>query len=377
MPGPPASSNPTPPATSAPEEPRVRVDACGPADRGEQTRLHNQCFKKPVEVESLIWRYDDNPCGQALSFLSRPQEAEGVAGYACSPRLAVTRGRACALVGETGDVMTHPDWRKRGLFSALDRAAREEADRRGWPLMFGFPNRHSAHIFVELGWEPIGTVSPWSFLLRDHARVREERSKEGRLAAWRVGFDVARGRRTRRRMARSARGYSARPMERIPEEVEMLSRSVEARFDFMVRRDARSLQWRFLASPSGLHRVLRIDDARGAFCGYVVVQLPRESQGVGYLVDLLAGDGGALPACLAAGLDALDQAGCSLVQATAIDGSWWSGVLRDWGFLPARRERSLSIILHPLQAEHPLVRAARHTPGWYFTDGDRDDETMG
>jgi len=33
-------------------------------------------------------------------------------------------------------VMTHPDWRKKGLFSALDRACMQETARQGWPIVF-------------------------------------------------------------------------------------------------------------------------------------------------------------------------------------------------------------------------------------------------
>jgi hypothetical protein len=65
------------------------------------------------------------------------------------------------------------------------------------------------------------------------------------------------------------------------------------------------------------------------------------------------------------------------VRATAIDGSWWSGQLVSAGFLPPRPENHLSVILHVHQPDHPLVSAARDIRGWYMTDGDRDDETMG
>src|SRR5215218_8075976 len=138
----------------------AEVSLCGPTERDEQTRLFNACFKKQIGVEALRWRYDRNPHGAAVSLLSRVPDAGGVSGYACSPRLAVPFGdeRRAAAIGETGDVMTHPDWRKQGLFSALDRACMQETARLGWPLVFGLPNRRSAHIFLELGWQAIATV---------------------------------------------------------------------------------------------------------------------------------------------------------------------------------------------------------------------------
>ena len=47
------------------------------------------------------------------------------------------------------------------------------------------------------------------------------------------------------------------------------------------------------------------------------------------------------------------------------------------GFVRPRAENHLIVILHVHQAEHALVAAARDPRSWYFTDGDRDDETMG
>src|SRR5262245_19629981 len=125
--------------TSASSADPVRVTLCGPADRAAQTRLFNNCFKKKLDERALVWRYDENPLGRAVSFMSRRADGEGVSGYACSPRLAIPFGDASAkaIVGETGDVMTHPEWRKRGLFSAIDREAMTETARLGWPIVFG------------------------------------------------------------------------------------------------------------------------------------------------------------------------------------------------------------------------------------------------
>jgi len=140
-----------------------------------------------------------------VSLLSRPAGthgvSEGVCGYACSPRLAWAHGDESthAAIGETGDVMTHPDWRKRGLFSVLDRAAMEETKRLGWPVVFGLPNRRSAHIFLALGWESIGTVRTWTFLFRADAASRAARSREGRLRGWMTGSGVRQGARAHSR----------------------------------------------------------------------------------------------------------------------------------------------------------------------------------
>lgn len=344
-----------------------------------QADLFNRCFKKSVVRDDLVWRYDRNPHGASASFVTTTPEGVGVSGYACSPRLVLARGDAssAAPVGETGDVMTDPAWRKQGLFSALDSACMEETKRLGWPCVFGLPNRRSAHIFLKLGWDQVGTVRPWTFVVRADASARATRQREGRLAGFLTGRGARRGRRARQDLRARAEGHRAEPIDRLPEEVDALAADVARDYAWMVRRDAAYLTWRFLSNPSALHRVLGVFDEGGAFRGYAVVQLPRDGEAQGYLVDVLARDDGALAAAIEGGLAHLEAAGASTVQATAIDGSWWREQLERAGFLPPKPENHLIVIVFAHDAEHPVTRAAKDASAWYFTDGDRDDETMG
>ncbi len=359
------------------------IVSCGPAERAEQTRLFNACFRKSLEASALEWRYDRNPHGRAVSLVARPSgEAghDGVSGYACSPRLALARGDEATLapIGQTGDVMTHPDWRKRGIFSDLDRRAMAETRDLGWPLVFGLPNRRSAHIFLTLGWEQVGRIRPWTFCLRVSREARAVRRVDGRWRALRLPAARRRGAAARRRLRAASEGrFGVRRIERFDAAVDALSREVEPRFALMVRRDHAYLNWRFIDTTTGLHTPLGVYDAAGELCGYVIVQRPREGEVVGYLVDVLARDEAALAQALEAELAQLEATGAELVQATAVDDSWWEAELRRAGFEPPRAENHLIVIVHLHDPAHPLARAARDASGWYLTDGDRDDETMG
>jgi hypothetical protein len=162
-----------------------------------------------------------------------------------------------------------------------------------------------------------------------------------------------------------------------PAEVAELSRAVERRHSLMVRRDAAYLDWRFVRNASGLHEAFGLYERGGRFAGYVVVQRPRPGSAVGYLVDVLAPEDEALSAAIEAGLARLDASGASVVHATAIDGTWWQRQLARAGFKPPRAENHLIVILYVHRPDHPLAAAARDIEGWYLTDGDRDDETMG
>ena len=360
------------------------VDLCGPEDRAEQARLFNAVFKKHVDAAALKWRYDTSPHGSSVSLLARPPGAdgartEGICGYACSPRVFVPSGKLdrAAPVGETGDVMTHPDWRRRGIFSMLDERCMEETARRGWPCVFGLPNRHSADIFLGLGWERIGTIRHWTHVLRADDAARAERLREGRLAAWCVSLAARKAARARQALAERAGGrHDVAPIDRFPSECADLFNEVAGRYALIVRRRPEDLDWRFIDNPSGLHRAFAVRLA-GALRGYVVVQVPRPGERKGFLVDLLAADDSAAAAGILAGLEALEAAGASVVQAHAVDRSPWQRELARAGFLPPKADNHLIVILYVHDPEHPVTRAARDASTWWVTDGDRDDETVG
>lgn len=360
-------------------QPGFTVSLCGPAERPEQSVLFNASFKKQVKPDSLAWRYDRSPHGTSISLVTRTDAGQAVSGYACSPRLVLAHGaeETLAPLGETGDVMTHPDWRKRGLFSALDRAALAEAKARGWPVVFGLPNRRSAHIFVELGWKSVGTLRTWTFLFKADETAREVRTREGRLRGFMTSFSVGACARARRRAsARSAHIY-AKKLDRFPSQVSSLARHVAARHAWMVRRDAEYLNWRFVDNPSRAHEIVGLFSSDHRFVGYAIVQKPTHSNSIGYLVDVLGLDESVEIAAVEAGLATLQSSGASVAQATAIDGSWWGRQLESWGFLRPRPENHLMVIVNVLDPTHPLAAPSLDPTSWYLTDGDRDDETMG
>ena len=358
----------------------VSIRVAGADDRRDQAALYDTCFGAQDGGEILSWRYDRNPHGAALSLVARTGEGRAVAGYASSPRVVLHRGQEYegALVGQTGDVMTHPDHRRQGLFASLDREAVQQTGERGWPVLFGLPNRSSAHIFTgELGWKAVGRIRPWTFVLHVDAAARAERMRAGRLAAAGVRWSSWRGNMRRGKLrTHSFDKVNVVPLQRFDASVDEVAARVSADWPWMVRRDHVYLNWRFMDAPSGRFQAQGAFDLAGRTVGYVVVQLPAAGEKLGYLVDLLGLDPTAVAALVEVALRHLHKAGASVVRAHAIAGSWWERTLRGAGFRAGKRDDFKLVIVHPNDPGHPLAEAALDPPSWYFTDGDRDDELV-
>ena len=166
----PDAAGPQPPSTERASDgatrPDLRVQAAGPAHAEAQAALFQAAFGPAQEAgaaqpaEVLAWRYQACPHGDPVVLLGWSQD-RAVSGYACNPRQIGWDDQA-VTVGQTGDVMSHPDARGQGFFTRLDRAAMEATAARGWPVVFGLPNRQSAPLFLErLGWQGVGRLRPW------------------------------------------------------------------------------------------------------------------------------------------------------------------------------------------------------------------------
>lgn len=364
-----------PAEATTPAEPTTRP--ASPDDRAAQAALYDRCFEKRDGQTVVPWRYDRNPHGTAITRVAELQ-GELVSHYACNPRVVLHHGEVGSVVGQTGDVMTDPARRKLGIFSTLDREAMADAAAAGWPVVFGLPNRQSAHIFTrDLGWRAVGSIRPWTFVLVADERARAERMKAGRLAAATVPWAAWRGIMRLGKLRKLSFGkVNVVAVPRFEPEVDDLVQEVARDHPWMVRRDHAYLNWRFLEAPSGRFRAQGAFEPDGRMAGYCILQLPERGEPVGYLVDVVGRDEVAEAACIEAALGHLKKAGAAVVRSHAVEGSRWERRLRWSGFRPPKKDDRKTLIVHVHDESHPLARAALDPASWFFTDGDRDDELV-
>ncbi len=198
------------------------------------------------------WRFQDNPYGPAVIELAW-QNDRLVAHYAVT-RLMMRIAGETLCAGLTGTVMTHRDFRGRGLLSALGRKAYQDMADQGIKLVWGFPNSTSHRTFVrDLHWRDIYEVPmfrlPLNALkapsLQNNPCVRE-------------GIDV-------------------------DERFDRLWRRVCGDYDMVVCRNRAYLAWR-LAKPTERYRVVTFSDG-DELRGYAVFKRYSDEF---QLVDLLS-----------------------------------------------------------------------------------------
>lgn len=116
--------------------------------------LYQMCFHQGLSPEEIRWRYFDNPKKDLLAAFALDNDRL-VANYSVSPTELVHSGEIIPAVLSL-NTMTHPDYCGKDLFVKLAEMVYTEAARRGYQLVFGFPNYISHRTFTsKLNWEDI------------------------------------------------------------------------------------------------------------------------------------------------------------------------------------------------------------------------------
>lgn len=253
-------------------------------------------------------------------------------------------GREAPLRGAvlTG-VVVDPEYRRRGLFTALVKACEREAEGTGAAFVMTMPNERSRPGFLRLGWSDLG---------------------RRRLLARPAAFSGA-----------ACSGITV--LEEAPPEVEDLAGRHQACFGGLsLRRTAAWWQWRFAGLTGRRYVQVAVRDVSGRAVGLAAGAV-RASGGipVGYLVDVLASDRCSLVRVARHLVRALAEAGAlavvSVVSAPPLEEALReAGFFRIWRGLPLKQFHTMARFLS--NGSSPIEHQST-VNAWNLTLGDWDN----
>lgn len=102
------------------------------------------------------WKHEANPFGP--SYVLVAEEAGRLVGLRAFLRWRFRSGERTVATVRAVDTATHPDYRRRGIFSRLTREALEWIEADGVAFVFNTPNVRSRLGYLQLGWLDAGRV---------------------------------------------------------------------------------------------------------------------------------------------------------------------------------------------------------------------------
>jgi len=169
--------------TNRTEEVEYRFERFTPDQLPQLHSLHRAVFGSGSSEEKLRQKFASPVPGRAvIGYLAYAPDGTAAAYYGIFPMIVEHQGQTL-IVGQSGETMTHPDHRGRGLFTKLGRRTYDAAGQEGVAFVFGFPNSNSYPGFVKyLGWThnrtmrsywlPVPTI-PFNRLLRGRPSIAD------------------------------------------------------------------------------------------------------------------------------------------------------------------------------------------------------------
>lgn len=343
-----------------------------PYRAGDETgirRLFEQVFGRETSEAHWRWKFKTRASAVETVWIG-VHEGRPICHFGAIPtRMRVAGRDRDAVVGV--DVMTAPDFRRRGLLTSVARRVMEAWAGAGVSFLYGLPNEQWGTRATAIGLQPVATLRRFVLPLRPQQTLARKLHAP-RLARPRW-IDVAWGRVLDLRLAglASDRGVSTRGVDAAGPELDGLWNECAPALDVSIVRDREWVQWRYLDAPGFAYRlVLATRDGRPT--GYAAYRLaPGLSRVDALIAEIFArpGDASARSALLAHTIRAARDAGAEKVFALEVPGSPGHRALQRAGFLPARWNFTVQAAPLAGDVEMDTLRRAGH---WHLSGGDFD-----
>jgi len=275
------------------------------------------------------------------------------------------------LASHSQDTMTHPDFRRQGIFEELANRTYQQAAKAGLQLAYGFPNRYSYPGLVsKLSWLDVCKV-PFVLKPLSVRNTLRRRIKNRFLVA--VSSVLAKA--FLLIFARESRPpidpeLTVEDASSFDDGANELWKEVSGDFGIICVRDREQLNWRYVDIPHRRYRIL-IARRKGRMVGYVVLGLAvKEGFTAGEIVDLFAvRDDGALSLLLSKAVEHFRTSRADAVYSWLPDNPAYKRAFRKGGFfcLPPMH----LFVVRPLSKDLPKDYVANYS-NWFIMMGDSD-----
>ena len=342
------------------------------ADFPAIARLHEATYGVPRALNSFRWLYEANPAGRCQLWLAEDRGSGQLVGTRpVFPWRLWIQGRE-VRAAQLGDAMTHPQFRGRGIFTALVRVAWSTLLEQGVPLTYSFSNPESLSVYkkttVGVG-RCVGTREVLWF--RRMVRPLSLKVLLGRVpgAGGIVGaVDRVPRAYLQRRLALPGK-FSVFPVHHFGGEFDELWARARDAYGVLTVRDSEYLNCRFINAPRGSFRVLSVRHC-GELAGYIAFEV--DSLGCGWITDLFGlAQSEVMAALLKAALARMLEDGAVKVSVRVATANASYPLMRELGFIA--RDDLYPMAVH-VYRDGRESEAALDATRWWAWFGDRDVE---
>lgn len=320
------------------------------------------------------WRYH-NALYKSIIWLAKCK------GRVVALRPAVVRiikiGHEYFLASHFMDAMTHPNFRRRGLFTHLIDRAVTVAEGKGIDICYTFPNEKSFPIYAKkpdwtcIGFPPI-FVKPINIEVLLREKVRNQLLRSTLSILLQVGLALT-CRKSRRGQAVEV---NVRRLAYFDERFNAFWEQVANDYEVIIQRDSQYLNWRYMQRPS-VEYTAYVAEEGGKILGFIVVRSRRISGvNLGIIAELLTLNRNqeVAQALIARGVQHLVEVGVDAVTCAMFPHQPYHHALRREGFICVPQKllpRQFHFVIR-VNRDSPVLKKVLDHRNWFLSWGDND-----
>ena len=278
-------------------------------------QLYHAVYERNLSAAHYRWKLLDTPWSLSTPNIWLADTGRQLVGHYAATPLRFKLGDQNLTIGHTGDAMTHPDFRRQGVFTAVAQAAHDRWAAEGTPFMVGVPNDKWLSRRAPLGyheqfslnwfWRPLRPARLLSHRFRLPALLRRVAAGTDRL--WNLLWEIPLG---------QGRAVHVSSVDRPGRDIDHLWQNLQEYYPALYVRDRAWLTYRYTDAPSVDYHIL-LARREEMPAGYLVYRLTcNNGRTSGWIADLFTApaDGEAQVALLRTGLAAMTTAGADTAR---------------------------------------------------------------
>ncbi|MFC1937655.1 GNAT family N-acetyltransferase [Chloroflexota bacterium] len=231
--------------------------------------------------------YMENPAGSSIIWLA---EADGkLVGQYPLVLMDMKIGDTMVKAGEVVDTMTHPDYRRQGIASALGKEALSQLKEQGACLAFGFPTSEVYPVHMKSGWLD---VCAFQVLVKplNLGNILKARFTSNRLSLpiFMLAGSLVLKTFYRAKRPPKIKGLTISRLSRFDERFDEFWNQICTDHSIILVRNTRFLNWRYVDPPDIDCAIYVAEDKH--ICGYMILGSHKERNGLtlGRIYDIVA-----------------------------------------------------------------------------------------
>ena len=245
-----------------------------------------QMLEKEAWMRWWNWKYRDNPAGAPRIWLA--DHNGKIVGSRSGILVKMKIAGETVMASQNTDLMTHPDYRRQGIFSALEKKSFNPLKDEGICITYSFPSKMSYPGYMKSGefFDTRALRAMFKPLNLENTLKRRIKNKFLLKIYTVIGYlfiNIF----YREKEPPEVNGLTITKISSFDDRINDFWKNISKDHEIIAVRDKEHLNWRYVNIPN-VDYTISLAEKNGKICGYIVLACRKQDKLYGHIVDIIA-----------------------------------------------------------------------------------------